>query len=166
MPAHLAQAVSAKAFRTLVETAPPAGAPANYPLIALAATGCVALLAWLWVGRAPGQRKRAVFRIALLGLTAGLIALGRSRGIFAQATPAFTLALGLIMLLVAVGNLYSVRFCTACGRMQRNFKTLKCSRCGAVLPRHGLTEEPRRAPLDPTDPLGRKKAPGKSRLPD
>lgn len=157
MLALLAQAVSAKAFRALVEPAAPAEPSPNYPLIALAATGCVALLAWLWVGRAQGQRKRAVFRIALLGLTTGLLWLGRSSGVFAQATPAFTLALGVIMLLIAVGNLYSVRFCTACGRMHRNFKKLKCSRCGAVLPQHGLTEEPRRAPLDPTDPLGRRR---------
>jgi hypothetical protein len=128
----------------------------QWVLIPVAATACVALLAWLWVGRAPGARKRVVFRFALLGLTAFLLWFGRSQGVFAQSTPAFTVALGAIVLLIAVGNLYSVRFCTSCGRMHRNFKTLKCARCFAVLPQHGFTEAPRRPPIDPLDPLGRR----------
>ena len=123
----------------------------------LAAIGAVALLAWLWVGRAPGLRKRLVFRFALLALAAFLVWLGRSSGVFTQASPAFSGALGLTVLLVVVGNLYAVRFCGACGRMHRNLKTSECARCGKVLPRHGLTGQARRAPLDPTDPLGRRR---------
>ena len=137
------------------------GANQQWALIAASASACVALLAWLWVGRAPGVRKRVVFRFALVGLTAFLLWLGRSQGTFAQSTPAFTGVLGGIVLLVVIGNLYSVRFCTACGRMHRNFKTLVCARCAAVLPRHGFTDEPRRPPLDPLDPLGRRR-PGRN----
>ena len=140
------------------QPAPAAPAPApNYALISLSAAAAIALSSWLWAGRATGQKKRAVFRFALLGLTAFLLWLGRSQGIFAQSTPAFTLALGAIVLLVVIGNLYAVRFCSACGRMHRNFKTVKCSRCFAVLPQHGLTQRPRRPPIDPLDPLGRRR---------
>jgi apolipoprotein N-acyltransferase len=126
-------------------------------LLSVGATLSIALLSWLWVGRATGARKRALFRLSLLGLVAFLLWLGRSQGVFAQSTTAFKLALGAIVLLVAIGNLYSVRFCTACGRMHRNFKTPQCARCNAVLPRHGLTEEPRKPALDPLDPLGRQR---------
>ena len=125
--------------------------------ISLAATGAVALLAWLWIGRAPGYRKRLMFRFALLGLAAGLVWLGRSSGVFAQASPPFAAALGTTVLLIVIGNLYAVRFCNACGRMHRNLRTNACTRCGAPLPQHGFTERPRRAPLDPTDPLGRRR---------
>jgi len=85
------------------------------------------------------------------------VAVGRSQGLFARASLPFDLALAITICLVVVGNLYSVRFCTRCGRMHRNFKAGVCARCGAVLPRHGFTEEPRRPPLDPLDPLGRKR---------
>jgi apolipoprotein N-acyltransferase len=142
----------------------PEPAPSPQPswvLLSVGATLSIALLAWLWVGRAPGARKRVAFRFALLGLTVFLLWLGRSQGIFAQSTPAFTVALGAIVALVMIGNLYAVRFCNACGRMHRNFKTLKCARCFAVLPRHGFTDEPRRPPLDPLDPLGRRKPAGR-----
>ena len=130
--------------------------PVRWVVVAAAASASIALLAWLWVGRASGARKRVAFRIALVGLTAFLLWLGRSQGVFAQSTPAFKVALGAIILLVVIGNLYSVRFCTACGRMHRNFKTPKCARCFATLPRHGFTEDPRRPPLDPLDPLKRR----------
>ena len=123
----------------------------------LAAMGAVAGLAWLWAGRAPGVQKRLVFRFSLLGLAVFLVWLGRRSGVFTQASPPFAGALGLTVLLIVIGNLYAVRFCS-CGRMHRNLKTNACSRCGALLPRHGLTEELRRAPLDPTDPLGRRRA--------
>ena len=138
-------------------SAPVPSQQGQWAIISVGATLAVALLAWLWVGRAPGARKRVVFRFTLLALTAFLLWLGRSQGIFAQSTRAFTVALGAIVLLVVIGNLYAVRFCTQCGRMHRNFKALKCARCFAVLPQHGFTEEPRRPPLDPLDPLGRRR---------
>ena len=125
--------------------------------IFFAATGAVALLAWLFIGHAPGVQKRLVFRFALLALSAFLVWLGRRSGVFAEASLPFAGALGMTVLLIAIGNLYAVRFCTACGRIHRNLKTGECTRCGKVLPRHGLTEQPRRPPLDPTDPLGRRK---------
>jgi hypothetical protein len=94
-----------------------------------------------------------------------LCAAGRAGGLFARATVPFDLALALILVLVVIGNLYAVRFCASCGRMHRNFKATVCVRCAAPLARHGFTDEPRRAPLDPIDPLGRKKLRG-PRLPD
>jgi hypothetical protein len=125
-------------------------------LVTLAATAAVATLAWLWMGRASGLRKRLVFRLLLLVLAAGLLALGRSQGIFAQSSGPFTVALGLCVFTVVLGNLYGVRFCGRCGRMQRNLKISTCTRCGFVLPAHGLTDRPRLAPRDATDPLLRK----------
>jgi hypothetical protein len=135
-----------------------AAAPPGFVRPALGAALAVALFGWLWVGRAPGPRKRLVFRFALLLLSAFLVWLGRTQGIFAQASPAFRLALGAIVLLVAIGNLYAVRFCSLCGRMVRNFKLLECPRCKQPLPRDGFTDQPRRPPIDPLDPLGRRRA--------
>ena len=123
----------------------------------LAGCGAVAALAWLWGGRARGATKRVAFRLSLLGLAGLLVWLGRRGGVFARATPAFSLALGLTVLLVVVGNLYAVRFCGRCGRMHRNFKTPLCARCGFTLPQHGFTDRLRTPALDPTDPLGRKR---------
>ena len=54
--------------------------------------------------------------------------------------------------------LYVVRFCSDCGRMDRNLKHASCSRCGAALPRHGMTTLPRRTGREPRRPgrfLGR-----------
>ena len=129
-------------------------------MLALALAGCAALglVFWLFLGRARGATKRLAWRLALFAVALGLVWQGRERGIFAHASAPFVLALGAAILLVIVGNLYSVRFCTRCGRMQRNFKVLKCARCGDPLPAHGFTERPRRPPLDPTDPLGRRKS--------
>jgi hypothetical protein len=126
-------------------------------ILALAATATLAAIFWLWLGRARGGTKRAAWRLFLFALATALVAAGRSQGLFARASLPFDLALAAIVILVVIGNLYSVRFCTGCGRMHRNFKLGTCSRCGDALPQHGFTEAPRRAPIDPTDPLGRKK---------
>src|SRR5260370_13728591 len=111
-------------------------------------------MAWLVAGRARGQTKRVAYRAALLLLAAALIEVGRRRGTFASSSAGFSLLLGAIVLLVVVGQLYSVRFCPRCGRMVRNFRLAQCPRCAGPLPPHGFTEEPRRPPRDPTDPLG------------
>jgi hypothetical protein len=126
--------------------------------IAAAATGLLAAIFWIWLGRARGSLKRIAYRALLFTLAAALVAAGRTQGLFARASIPFDLALAVIILLVVFGNLYAVRFCTACGRMHRNFKASVCARCGQPLPRHGFTEEPRRAPLNPIDPLGRKRS--------
>ncbi len=120
----------------------------------LAAVFGLALVAWLVVGRARGQIKRVAYRVALLLFAAALIEGARRRGVFAHSSPGFALLLGAIVLLVVVGQLYSVRFCPRCGRMVRNFRLSQCPRCAGALPRHGFTQEPRKPPLDPTDPLG------------
>ena len=45
---------------------------------------------------------------------------------------------------------YLVRFCDACGRMERNLKVARCARCGALLPVHGMTSRLHRdAPVAP-----------------
>ncbi len=131
--------------------------PRLVPIVALAACAGLGLLFWLWLGRARGAIKRLAWRLSLFAVAIALVQAGRAHGIFQHASAPFALALGVTILLVIIGNLYAVRFCTRCGRMQRNFKLLKCVRCGDPLPAHGFTERPRRAPLDPTDPLGRKK---------
>jgi hypothetical protein len=120
----------------------------------LAAVFALALVVWLAVGRASGQLKRVAYRVALLLFAAALIEGAHRRGVFARSSPGFVLLIGAIVLLVVVGQLYSVRFCSRCGRMMRNFRLSQCPRCGAALPRHGFTQEPRKPPLDPTDPLG------------
>lgn len=131
--------------------------PRLAPILALGATGTLAAIFWLWVGRARGGTKRVAYRIFLFMLATALVAAGRSQGLFARASLPFDLVLAALVILVVIGNLYSVRFCTRCGRMHRNFKLGVCLRCGVALPQHGFTEAPRRAPIDPTDPLGRKK---------
>jgi hypothetical protein len=131
--------------------------PRLAPILALAATGTLAAIFWLWLGRAHGSTKRVAWRIFLFMLATALVAVGRSQGLFSRASLPFDLALSATVILVVIGNLYSVRFCTRCGRMHRNFKLGVCARCGDALPQHGFTEAPRRAPIDPTDPLGRKK---------
>lgn len=120
----------------------PARTSALFAAAALA--GAAAL--WLWRGRARGRTKRIAYRVALLLLAAGLIESARRGGLFARSSPGFALALGGMVLLVVVGQLYGVRFCTACGRMVRNFRPASCPRCAAALPRHGFTEAPRRSP--------------------
>ena len=126
-------------------------------IVSLGAFVALALVFWLLLGRARGATKRLAYRVFLFSLALGIVALGRAYGLFARASLPFDLALATTIILVVIGNLYAVRFCSRCGRMHRNFKATACSRCGDPLPRHGFTEEPRRAPLDPTDPLGRRK---------
>lgn len=124
--------------------------------LALGACAAVGGLAWLWLGRAAGRAKRLAFRVFLLLLTIGLVALGRRTGIFALVSPGFRVLLGGTVLLVVVGNLVGVRFCDACGRMHRNLRVATCRRCGFALPQHGLTDRRKRAPQDPLDPLGKR----------
>jgi ribosomal protein S27AE len=50
----------------------------------------------------------------------------------------------LALVSVEVGYLYATRFCPRCGRMVRNLRPPTCPRCGALLPRHGMTLELRR----------------------
>lgn len=119
---------------------------------AAALAGAAAL--WLARGRAQGRRKRLAYRVAMLLLAAGLIESARRGGLFARSSLGFSLALGAMVLLVVVGQLYGVRFCNACGRMVRNFRPSTCPRCGAALPRHGFTEAPRRPPPDRADRSG------------
>jgi len=130
--------------------------PRLYPVLGAAATGLIAAIFWIAYGRARGASKRLAYRALLFIIALSLCAAGRAQGLFARATVPFDLAIAVTLLLVVLGNLYSVRFCTACGRMHRNFKIAACTRCGAPLPRHGLTDQPRSKPLDPTDPLGRR----------
>ena len=130
--------------------------------LGLRSAAFVAALAWLAVAQAPGGRKRLLFRVFLLALAAALVGLGRTSGIFALVSPGMTLLLGLVVLLVVVGNLVGVRFCDACGRMHRNLRVQVCKRCGFALSQHGLTARRVRIPRDPTDPLG-KRRPGRGR---
>lgn len=119
---------------------------------AAALAGAAAL--WLSRGRARGRAKRVAYRMAMLLLAAGLIESARRGGLFARSSWGFSLALGAMVLLVVVGQLYGVRFCSACGRMVRNFRPASCPRCGAALPRHGFTEAPRRTPPAAADRSG------------
>ncbi|MBS2022745.1 MAG: hypothetical protein JST92_10065 [Deltaproteobacteria bacterium] len=124
----------------------------------LIATGVIGAWAWLWIGDARGEVKRLAFRVSMLLLAAGVLYAGRRAGIFALVSPGFAVLLGCIVLLVVVGNLFGVRFCDACGRMHRNLRDSVCRRCGLGLSQHGLTTRRKRPPLDPTDPLGKKRS--------
>lgn len=109
--------------------------------------GAALALGFLWYlarGRAAGATKRALLRVALLGLVLALVTAGLRRGVFAQATLGFRAAILLSLLSVAVGYLYLLRFCPACGRLVRDLKPSRCPRCGAFLPRHGMTMALRR----------------------
>jgi hypothetical protein len=122
----------------------------------LAALACF----WLWFlarGRARGTVKRLALRATLLALIAGLVAAGVRRGVFAHSSFGFRLALLLAVLVVVGGYLYLVRFCSECGRMERNLKVAVCPRCGAMLPRHGMTDRLRQAGDDQRwDPLAKR----------
>jgi hypothetical protein len=110
--------------------------------VALLAPLAVAALAWLWFiarGKARGSVKRLGLRATLLAIAFGLVAAGMSRGVFARATLGFRLAILLALLSVVIGYLYLVRFCDACGRMERNLRVARCARCRASLPVHGMT---------------------------
>ena len=123
---------------------------------ALISVGVIAGAVWLAFGRASGERKRFAWRLALLAVAGALVALGERRSIFERSSSGFAAALAGIVVLVVVGQLYSVRFCGGCGRMVRNFRRSACPRCGGTLPRHGFTRALRRPATDPVDPLRRK----------
>lgn len=109
---------------------------------ALLAAAAVAAIGFLWFlarGRASGAVKRVALRVGLFGLVLGLVLIGRERGIFERSSLGFRLAMLLALLAVALGYLYLIRFCVTCGRMVRNLKVTQCPRCGAPLPRHGMT---------------------------
>jgi len=110
-------------------------------VIWIGAAGALAAL-WLWFlahGRARGGVKRVLLRVTLLALAGALVAAAAERGLLARASIGFRLALVLAVIIVTVGYLYLTRFCDACGRMVRNLKVQTCPRCGAYLPRHGMT---------------------------
>jgi len=123
----------------------------------------IAAAAWLWflaVGRARGSAKRLALRATLFALLAGIWAVAASRGLLAHASSGFRLALLFALLAVAVGYLYLIRFCDVCGRMVRNLRPAVCPRCGAPLPRHGMTAKLRRvdpARLDEREQRGRRR---------
>lgn len=124
----------------------------------LAPAACLAI-AWLWFlarGRTRGGIKRAALRLTLLALLAGLTALAAKRGLLTEASLGFRFGLLAALLTVAVGYLYLIRFCGSCGRMVRNLRDSTCPRCGAWLPRHGMTARVRRPGDDRRwDPLER-----------
>jgi hypothetical protein len=98
-------------------------------------------LGWLAKGRAAGWTKRLAFRATLITAVALLVRLGLTVG------PGQKLSFEVSLLLAApllLAYLYLVRFCPRCGLMQRNLKPAVCARCGAALPRHGMTSLPRR----------------------
>jgi len=106
------------------------------------APAAAAAVAWLWflaLGRAPGGVKRLAFRITLLGVLAALLGAGVRRGVFARTSPGFQVLLLAALVAVELGYLYTTRFCPRCGRMVRNLRVAGCARCGAPLPRHGMT---------------------------
>lgn len=112
-------------------------------------------LGWLAEGRAPGRTKRIAFRATLLAAIALLAWLGPD--LLARRQTAFEVAV-LLSGALLLAYLYVVRFCSDCGRMDRNLKHASCSRCGAALPRHGMTTLPRRTGREPRRPgrfLGR-----------
>jgi hypothetical protein len=111
------------------------------------AAAALALL-WLWflaLGKARGSIKRLTLRATLLAAFAVLVYLGAQRGLFVRASVPFRAAILVSMVAVAVGYLYSIRFCVSCGRMVRNLKVRSCPRCGELLPRHGMTARLHRA---------------------
>ena len=102
---------------------------------------------WLWFlarGRARGNLKRIALRVTLLALAGFLVGIAAQRGLLLRASPGFQIALVLAVVIVTVGYLYLTRFCEACGRMVRNLRVPTCPRCGAYLPRHGMTARLRR----------------------
>ena len=104
-------------------------------------------LVWLWflaLGRTRGGVKRLGLRATLLAVIGAMVFVAQKRGLFARASIGFQIALLLALLVVAVGYLYTIRFCDGCGRMVRNLKVPSCPRCGAMLPWHGMTRRLRR----------------------
>jgi len=107
----------------------------------------VAAALWLWFlarGRTRGGVKRIALRLTLLALAAALVAAAAERGLLSRTSVGFRVALLLAVVIVTVAYLYLTRFCDSCGRMVRNLKAPTCPRCGAYLPRHGMTSRLRR----------------------
>ena len=123
-------------------------------IVAVVASGI-----WFWflaLGRARGSPKRLALRATLLGFIAAMWAMASNRGLLARASPGFHIALLLALLVVAVGYLYLIRFCDVCGRMVRDLRPSACPRCGAPLPRHGMTARLRSIGPAPSQPRGRR----------
>ncbi|HUJ25118.1 MAG TPA: hypothetical protein VLW85_03810 [Myxococcales bacterium] len=123
------------------------------------APAAAAALGWLWflaLGRARGEVKRLGLRATLLAIISGMVWFAQRRGLFARASIGFQVALLVTLLIMAVGYLYSIRFCAVCGRMVRNLKVKTCPRCGAALARHGMTNRLRREPAPPATGGARK----------
>jgi hypothetical protein len=108
-------------------------------VLGLAALGV--WVGWLARGRAAGKTKRIAFRATLLAAIA-LLAWG-GPDLLAGRQISYEVAV-LLCGSIFLGYLYVVRFCPQCGLMQRNLKPATCARCGAALPRHGMTTSPRR----------------------
>jgi hypothetical protein len=108
-------------------------------LLGVAALGV--WLGWLARGRAAGKTKRIAFRATLLAAIVVLAWVGPD--LLARRQIAYEVAV-LLCGSIFLGYLYVVRFCPDCGLMQRNLKPAACARCGAALPRHGMTAVPRR----------------------
>jgi hypothetical protein len=114
---------------------------------ALLAPTSLAAIAWLWFlarGHSHGRLKRALLRLTLVVLIGGLTAIAAHRGLLTEASLGLRAALLVALVTVAIGYLYLIRFCGSCGRMVRNLKDPTCPRCGAWLPRHGMTARLRR----------------------
>lgn len=119
-------------------------------------------IGWLWFlarGRSRGGVKRLQLRVTLLAIATGLVWAGASRGLFVRSTAGFRIAVLLAVLVVAVGYLYTTRFCGDCGRMVRNLRAASCPRCGTPLPRHGMTAQPGRSADDEPAPKPRRRSP-------
>src|SRR3954452_21336286 len=114
---------------------------------ALGGALAVLWLGWLAKGRAAGWTKRLTFRATLITAIAFLAKLGAARGRQLSFEVSLLLAAPLLL-----AYLYLVRFCPRCGLMQRNLKPAVCARCGAALPRHGMTALPRRTGHEPQRP--------------
>jgi hypothetical protein len=117
---------------------------------------------WLWFlmrGRSRGTTKRLALRVTLFAIVGGLVATAERRGVFARASLGFKLALLLALLTVVVGYLYLIRFCDACGRMERDFKSIRCRRCQSLLPLNGMSSKLRREESGARwDPLAKRRS--------
>jgi hypothetical protein len=136
--------------------------------VAWIAPAAAAVAFWLWflaLGRARGTVKRVALRATLVALAGVLVWSAARKGLLTHASAGFRFALVAAVALVTVGYLYLIRFCDVCGRMVRNLKPATCPRCGALLPRHGMTrqlrrvDEPRRDALDRRARLARPRHP-------
>jgi len=113
----------------------------------LIAPAVVVAALWLWFlarGRARGGLKRLALRLTLLALAGVMVGVAADRGLLSRTSIGFRVALVLAVAVVTVAYLYLTRFCDACGRMVRNLRIATCPRCGAFLPRHGMTTRLRR----------------------